>query len=94
MKQVSDSINESQDAGKDCDVIALMQSHRGMKGCLRDGWRIFALQARKFSLQLLPVSLLVGIAALVFFCELLPCRVEMYRAGLHPVARGGKCRYA
>lgn len=69
MKQVSDSINESQGAGKDCDVIAPMQSHRGMKGCLRDGWRIFALQARKFSLQLLPASLLVGIAALVFLAS-------------------------
>lgn len=82
MKQVSDSINESQDAGKDCDVIAPMQSHRGMKGCLRDGWRIFALQSRKFSLQLLPASLLVGIAALVFFAScyhaVLKCIVPVY----------------
>lgn len=83
MKQVSDSIiNESQGAGKDCDVIAPMQSHRGMKGCLRDGWRIFALQARKFSLQLLPASLLVGIAALVFLAScyhaVLKCIVPVY----------------
>ena len=82
MKQVPNSINESQGTGKDCDVIAPMQSHRGMKGCLRDGWRIFALQARKFSLQLLPVSLLVGIAALVFFAScyhaVLKCIVPVY----------------
>ena len=82
MKQVPNSINEPQGAGKDCDVIAPMQSHRGMKGCLRDGWRIFALQARKFSLQLLPVSLLVGIAALVFFAScyhaVLKCIVPVY----------------
>lgn len=82
MKQVSDSINESQGAGKDYDVIAPMQSHRGMKGCLRDGWRIFALQARKFSLQLLPASLLVGIAALVFLAScyhaVLKCIVPVY----------------
>lgn len=82
MKQVPNSINEPQGTGKDCDVIAPMQSHRGMKGCLRDGWRIFALQARKFSLQLLPVSLLVGIAALVFFAScyhaVLKCIVPVY----------------
>lgn len=82
MKQVPNSISEPQGTGKDCDVIAPMQSHRGMKGCLRDGWRIFALQARKFSLQLLPVSLLVGIAALVFFAScyhaVLKCIVPVY----------------
>ena len=54
MKQVPNSINEPQGTGKDCDVIAPMQSHRGMKGCLRDGWRIFALQARKLSCRSTP----------------------------------------
>lgn len=82
MKQVPNSINDPQGTEKDCDVIAPMQSHRGMKGCLRDGWRIFALQARNFSLQLLPVSLLVGIAALVFFAScyhaVLKCIVPVY----------------
>ena len=29
MKQVPNSINEPQGTGKDCDVIAPMQSHRG-----------------------------------------------------------------
>lgn len=69
MKQNSDNINASQGAGEDCDVIAPMQARRGMKGCLRDGWRIFALQVRKYSLQLLPASLLVGISGLVFFAN-------------------------
>lgn len=43
------------------DVIAPIRNYRGMQACLKDGWRIFALNARRFAVQLLPAALVAGI---------------------------------
>lgn len=43
------------------DVLMPLGYHRGIRGCLKDGWRIYALNAGRYLLQLLPAALIVGV---------------------------------
>lgn len=64
MKQAFNHTVENElPAEKAIDMVAPLQSYRGLKACLRDGWRIFALNAKKYILQLLPAALLVGVVS-------------------------------
>lgn len=51
----------------DRDAIAPLGYHRGIRGCLKDGWRIFALGARRYLVQLLPAAAVVGIGSCLLF---------------------------
>lgn len=49
------------------DVLMPLGYHRGIRGCLKDGWRVYALNASRYLVQLLPAALIVGIGSAQLF---------------------------
>lgn len=76
---------QTADASTPVDVISPFYGQRSLRGCVADGWRVFALKPKTYLAGLLPGALLAGVGlALIWtmvcrFCTefLLPIRIYL-----------------